>query len=67
MPEKEEAEAVVLPHHQAHDAVAVVDLQGWQARGLARDPCEPARKHAHSSRERGVSTASRVSECVLSL
>ena len=37
MPEKEEEEAVVQPHHQAHDAVAVVDLQAWQARGLARD------------------------------
>ena len=35
--EKEEEEAEVQPHHQAHDAVAVVDLQAWQARGLARD------------------------------
>jgi hypothetical protein len=37
MHEKEEEEAEVHPHHQAHDAVVVVDLQAWQARGLARD------------------------------
>ena len=37
MHEKEEEAAEVYPHHQAHDAVAVVDLQAWQARGLARD------------------------------
>ena len=35
MPEKEEAAAVVRHQHQAHDAVAVVGLQAWQARGLA--------------------------------
>ena len=35
MPEKEEAAAVVRHQHQAHDAVAVVDLQAWQTRGLA--------------------------------
>ena len=38
MREKEEEEAAVVHHqHQAHDAVAMVDLQAWQARGLARD------------------------------
>ena len=35
MPEKEEAAAVVRHQHQAQDAVAMVDLQAWQARGLA--------------------------------
>ena len=35
MREKEEAVAVVRHQHQAHDAVAVVDLQAWQASGLA--------------------------------
>ena len=48
MPEKEEAEAVVQPHHQAHDAVAVVDLQGWQA-GASRG-CHAAMAHHRQAR-----------------
>ena len=48
LPETEEAEeAEVQSHHQAHDAVAVVDLQAWQARGLA----------ANAMRREGASSA----------